>query len=508
MKKKLKNYPFILLILLSLYSCLNEDVVNKMEHHHKYGINTVSINDIPSIIPPIERFNKNYSFLRNNINGYKTAKFENLNLDLDNIVHLNESQYNSYSIRILDSKTEAQYYFENLHIIENDTLTYSFITKWYPENPNNKFELKTFSGIMKKYDLQYNFIAQYDFINGYIQSQQNNQTTGKYTLECDLTSYCGCSGNPEWCGCDGSSWQCRWVVSYACYLANDTTGGGNDGGNNDSGTGGTSGGGGGSSQNDSDNNPFVPNPPEELNEEEIRTNPCDDLNNLTSNTIINNSIKTLRNKTNENKENAITFGTGSLGNVQTTGSTSTSQNSATIKPYPTVFGVSHTHQDGIYPMFTPGDLLAPCAFANNYIQPTTNVDFDNAFFNMMVVESNTSQDIIDSPNGFVYAIIPNDVNSFKNFISTLSDRSKFNKLNRQIELLYQAEGDWNMVNQLKLANIFLSYINNITGNGSGYSFNISLFRKPLDANYNPTGSWEKLTSNPFQPNGIKKTPCN
>lgn len=236
--------------------------------------------------------------------------------------------------------------------------------------------------------------------------------------------------------------------------------------------------------------------------------PCTNLNSITNNETINQSIKTLREKTNQGKENGITFATGALGNVQTIASTSTSENTANVKVGPTIFATSHTHQDGIYPMFSPGDLLAPCMYANNYQQPLNNVFFDNLFFNLMVVESNSSTNIADSQYGFVYALFPNDIEEFKNFLSTLNNPIVFEQMNSIIQKLYRAQGNWNEVNQQKLASIFLKFINNVSGNGSGYNFNVSLYRKPLDASYLPTGNWEKLSLNATQPNGIRLTPCN
>src|SRR5690606_1208853 len=132
-----------------------------------------------------------------------------------------------------------------------------------------------------------------------------------------------------------------------------------------------------------------------------------------------------------------------------------------------------------------------------------NPNFDDLLFNMMVVESNTSIDIQDSPYGYVYIIFANNRNSFSNFHSILSDPRKVNVKNTELTQMYQEEGNWNEVPQLQLAKTFLRYIND----PSATNFNISLYRCKLDNEFEITGDWEKLTLNSTQQYGIQKKPC-
>jgi len=278
------------------------------------------------------------------------------------------------------------------------------------------------------------------------------------------------------------------------------------GGSSGSGTGG--GGGGGNNYTPPTRDPIIITSPNF--EEAPIQNPCEKLKGITDNAIISAKLKELRNLTNDDKENATTYHRNGI-YVYPVSSISTGEDYAQIKIYPETFGTSHTHEDGVYPMFTPGDLSGICEFAQNYVQPDagSEINFDDLFFNMMVVESNTAYDSQISENGFAYAMYPNDPARFKTICEVLSDPIKLEDLNQDIKDLYIKAGEWNGVNQEKLAAIFLKFINNVTtADGCGTNFNISLYRRPFDSDHNLTGSWEKLELKALTSNGIKKTPCN
>ncbi|RXM40629.1 hypothetical protein BOQ62_04725 [Chryseobacterium sp. CH21] len=102
----------------------------------------------------------------------------------------------------------------------------------------------------------------------------------------------------------------------------------------------------------SNNNP--PDPP----------NPCDKLKTQTSNITFKNSITSLEGKTNDSYESGYRIGTNSDGTLQNQllqNKPGTQQ--VDLKAFSNTITLMHSHYDGLYPMFSPGDII----FFNQWI---------------------------------------------------------------------------------------------------------------------------------------------
>ena len=159
---------------------------------------------------------------------------------------------------------------DNLHVFEKDELLFEdFIIRWIPANPEEKIDLKTYTGLVQKFDVDYNLVFENTYVNG-IPFEQ----TASYAYPCTFTVVCGCRGKgSDYCGCDGSYSECVNVLFVSCSGG----GGGNSGdgvGNSGDGSGlGGEGGGGSTIGTDGDPlHPFVPNVLEY--QAEIENNPC------------------------------------------------------------------------------------------------------------------------------------------------------------------------------------------------------------------------------------------
>ncbi|SHJ74457.1 hypothetical protein [Flavobacterium haoranii] len=325
-KNSIKRFYFLVIApFLLLSSCLNEDALEKVSHEHKHRFNQeiVSFSKVNYLEPQINSF---YQARNQNL---RTSSTDSLNLDLNRVLVIEDSQsnYKSYSIVINNSIPEnSTYFFENYHIIEEDDIILdSFIFRWTSDNPQDDFNLKTFSGTVQKFDINYNLITQSFYINGVLQQQNyngnkniaSNNDTFEYYMACDVVTTCPCQGTGSgYCSCDPTSGSytdsCGMTVGIVCYL---TGGGSGDGGSGDSGSGlGGEGGGGGSSNNgQNDDNigdngdplhPVVPLEPLEDTDflEEVVTDPCDNLETKTSK-----KLNYMANFNNLNQPNKYTF---------------------------------------------------------------------------------------------------------------------------------------------------------------------------------------------------------
>lgn len=306
---------------LILYSCLNEDTLDKVENNYKIKVGLIKIENARHLEPRVQNFE---SKLKNK----RTFEYQNLDLDLNNILKYSnlETGYNSYSIVIKNTMLENEgYHFENLHFTEySDQVFDEYICRWIPNNPNEKFKLSTFTGVLEKYDLDYNLQTRDELINGVIQIKTNRSNlkngngyeTTEYPIDCILVIDC----TPTQCDCYDDSTPCSFW-----YHCSGGGGGSGDGGSGDGGFGdgtGEGGGGGGNGSgntgNENDNgyigengdplHPIIPLDPSELEIENIIIdNPCDKIKNSTS---TNNSYKTKLKSLNQQSNYNLTHETG------------------------------------------------------------------------------------------------------------------------------------------------------------------------------------------------------
>ena len=151
------------------------------------------------------------------------------NLDLSDILQfVNEDGRETYSFRILNSSsTQSQTDFENLHLIKlpEDNGYLAYIIQWQPHpdwyvDNSYIFNLKNFSGIMNRYDLDYNILDSKEFIDGIV---INGQDDNYRTMDngCDVLQYTVCVYDCDHCSIP----SCYEVIEISC-----TSGGGGDGG--------------------------------------------------------------------------------------------------------------------------------------------------------------------------------------------------------------------------------------------------------------------------------------
>ncbi|MFC4739799.1 hypothetical protein ACFO3U_07315 [Flavobacterium ponti] len=214
--------------------------------------------------------------------------------------------------------------------------------------------------------------------------------------------------------------------------------------------------------------------------------------------------------------------TNSVGGIYYEG-TNANNGEVAIQYNSTSVCTAHVHQWGVFPMFTPGDLWAVSIFTDYYVAPTSGqppFELGDLPFNIMVCDSQTQEDINNSPYGYAYIVVPNDVQAFKSHLATLQDKRKRKELNEAMEYLYSVPTssysttyNWNTRNQEDLAKVFLQFINNNSNNSNMTNFDVSLYRIKFDANKNVTGNWEQLSlPNPTNSTSTNaeliKTPCN
>ena len=154
---------------ISFSSCEKELYEDAIHESPKGTINNVNINDVPFLIPSVEKFNKDYSFLSDPLKVKNTnTDGENLNLNLEQIIeYVQANGLKSYSIAIKkEFGINDDLYFENLTIYEKEGEYKSFIFKYNQEDDTQKFDLNTFSGSLDVYDINYGLLQTINMIEG------------------------------------------------------------------------------------------------------------------------------------------------------------------------------------------------------------------------------------------------------------------------------------------------------------------------------------------------------
>ncbi|MDD2985193.1 AHH domain-containing protein [Flavobacterium sp.] len=237
----MKKLPVKILSFLCLAfimnSCLNEDLLNKVEsHEHNYKLETVSIDKVPFLNPVVEKFaKKNKSINKFARESSRFESFAHLILDLDKIlVYYPNEGLVSYSIVIKNEiDKDSPYFFENLHVVEKGDSLQSFIYRWLPDNKDIPFDLKTFSGVVENYETDYTLKSMSIYQNGMMLDTStpipDGASSSYVNAECQNIIYCSCNFIPYNCFC----FQCAAYV----VLADCSTGGGGGTSSGSSGTG-------------------------------------------------------------------------------------------------------------------------------------------------------------------------------------------------------------------------------------------------------------------------------
>lgn len=117
------NALVILIVGFLLSSCqLEEEQVEPSRS--TISKHMITIDDIPDIIPLLEKYDSKYSYLRTGTSP--TARIDELDLDLQHILQVIDPDGKmTYNIAINHEFTDYDdYYFETLHISEKDDGTY------------------------------------------------------------------------------------------------------------------------------------------------------------------------------------------------------------------------------------------------------------------------------------------------------------------------------------------------------------------------------------------------
>jgi len=386
---------------LLFYGCINDEVLENVteKHKHRYTTSYTTSDKAKILKPKIASFNQKHT--------NRDFEYDNLTLQLDKILVLSDSTENFKSYSILIEKNipiNVVYHVDNLHVMEKDeVLLEDFIIRWIPTNPEEKIDLKTFTGIVQKYDIDYNLVFENTYVNGVPFNQ-----TASYAYPCTFTVVCACTREDNnYCGCNGAYSQCVFVGIVTCFSgggggdsgSGDGSGSGSDGG----GLGGEGGGGGsgGGSNNDGteDENEdtlhqFVPIVPELVDEEKT---PCDKVKNIFTNlTNLKSELEFLQSKTSDTKEwGRYKVTTSNL--IQTPPTTAALEVSFPV-PSGKYVMLAHTHNSpasSTYSVFSWEDLEAFAALMKN-----DKIDSEQFVAFLITADGTSFALTIDNPDKF------------------------------------------------------------------------------------------------------------
>jgi hypothetical protein len=154
------------------------------------------------------------------------------------------------------------------------------------------------------------------------------------------------------------------------------------------------------------------------------------------------------------------------------------------------FLVAHSHQDGVIPVPSPGDLLAIFAIKEKYTPPPSgDFIYDEVICNLIVAN-----------DGYTYALIPNDISTFHNRLNYFL--SNWQKIQLKFERDCSAIGEWDSGKSREWIALLLRTLNSPTNN-----FNVSAYR--TQTNNGLYGrKWYKLIPDTPDESIVKEEPCN
>jgi len=260
MKNKIKNIAKLGILLfgisLMIISCQKDDDQDILSNQHQLSnINYLDIDQLPDIKDALNKINSSSSS-----NRMMNTNFGGLNLS--NILqYIDQNGKETYSFLIqkeIDSINP--YTFENLHLVKLSEGYWPFILKWIPNEQgiDYEFNIETFTGTLKHYDLDYNLIQENELINGLNNVNTNKAHSKTHKRDVDLscnwikTSLCTDFGS-DYCG----GTLCGYGNEYVCI---EGSGGGSGGSSGSGGSTGPTGGGGSGGNNNNNNNQINNNP--------------------------------------------------------------------------------------------------------------------------------------------------------------------------------------------------------------------------------------------------------
>lgn len=171
MKNHLLKLMFVMAsLVLILSSCEKENLIieTPVAQTPEGNINSVTIQDVPFLIPTVQKFNPSYAYLSNPNAIVASRGIADLNLDLEHIMEFVQANgLKTYSITLKKEFEENEnYYFENLHIIKVGNDYKYFIIKYDTTEDFKKFDMPTFTGKLEMYDADEKPLGNINFING------------------------------------------------------------------------------------------------------------------------------------------------------------------------------------------------------------------------------------------------------------------------------------------------------------------------------------------------------
>lgn len=157
MKNIFKSTLKLILIctLLTMSGCEKDLYEETTVKSSKGTISYVTVDEVPFLIPIIQEYNRDYSYLTNSSKSKNETQSELFNLDLDHILrYVTDDGKETYSIVIKEEFEEFQnLYFKNLHIWQEKGVFKTAILKYDSIDDDKKFDPLTFTGIVEIYDL-------------------------------------------------------------------------------------------------------------------------------------------------------------------------------------------------------------------------------------------------------------------------------------------------------------------------------------------------------------------
>lgn len=190
MTQPMKKFGLLLILAFtSFFSSCEKDLYEEaIQTQNENKINVVSINEVPSLIPSIQKYNARYNFLSDSNIAYRGI--EDLNLNLEKIIeYVKSNELKSYSIAIQnDFSDKEDYYLENLHIIKENDKYETFIAKYNAADDSKTFDLKTFTGQIEISNVEGEILGIINYTNGQAVSSEilidvnNQQVLGRWPV--------------------------------------------------------------------------------------------------------------------------------------------------------------------------------------------------------------------------------------------------------------------------------------------------------------------------------------
>ena len=301
----------------------------------------------------LQKAQENLTEIKTNASGKSVDYANGVSIDTDNVTYIEAGpNFHTYTFNLVRENAPENAPLENLVLSSLPDGTYKELLVTYNFTPQEKKDLLAGKGVKTKGKATAMELAKGTYGGGVFNSMGTVESCSYQTVDMYFSCYTGRhneTNESTWGGCEWESeggYPAQHITTVA-LVCTATTALGDDGSPGGGELGPTTGLGSGPNE----GTPTIPTLPLP------RNTPCGRIKKSTNNEKFKANIAELQKKTGFSYENGYRLGTSQTGTENQLLQNMPGTKQVDVKFFPNTFAIQHTHYDGLYPIFSPGDIL-------------------------------------------------------------------------------------------------------------------------------------------------------